>query len=159
MPTLLCLPQLSHLRQEWGIISCSKIAEVLSQQRAWACWGMERCRKGRTELWAGVFWGNVDFLHSDGVSQELSISISTCHSQHMEIPRLGVELELQLPAYTTATATPDPNRACDLHHNSWQCRIPNPRGRPGIEPKTSWFLVGFVSAVPQRELHSCHTSC
>ena len=27
------------------------------------------------------------------------------HSQHMEVPRLGVELELQLPAYTTATAT------------------------------------------------------
>ena len=26
----------------------------------------------------------------------------------MEVPRLGVELELQLPAYTTATATPDP---------------------------------------------------
>ena len=26
------------------------------------------------------------------------------HPQHMEIPRLGVESELQLPAYTTATA-------------------------------------------------------
>ena len=24
--------------------------------------------------------------------------------------------------------------------------------RPGIEPTTSWFLVGFVSAVPQQEL-------
>ena len=24
--------------------------------------------------------------------------------------------------------------------------------RPGIEPETSWFLVGFVSAVPRREL-------
>ena len=27
--------------------------------------------------------------------------------QHMEVHRLGVELELQLPAYTTATAMPD----------------------------------------------------
>ena len=27
---------------------------------------------------------------------------------HMEVPRLGVELELQLLAYTTATATQDP---------------------------------------------------
>ena len=26
---------------------------------------------------------------------------------HIDIPRLGVELELQLPAYTTAPATPD----------------------------------------------------
>ena len=27
---------------------------------------------------------------------------------HMGVPKLGVELELQLPAYTRATATPDP---------------------------------------------------
>ena len=26
---------------------------------------------------------------------------------HVEVPRLGVESELQLPAYTTATAVPD----------------------------------------------------
>ena len=29
------------------------------------------------------------------------------HPQHMEVPRLGVKLELQLPAYATATATLD----------------------------------------------------
>ena len=29
------------------------------------------------------------------------------HLWHMEVPRLGVKSELQLPAYTTATATPD----------------------------------------------------
>ena len=33
----------------------------------------------------------------------------SAHSQHMEVPRLEVELELQLPAYTTATATRDPS--------------------------------------------------
>ena len=27
---------------------------------------------------------------------------------HMEVPRLGVKLELQLPAYATAIAMPDP---------------------------------------------------
>ena len=32
------------------------------------------------------------------------------HPWHMEVPRLGVELELQLLAYNTATATPDLNR-------------------------------------------------
>ena len=26
------------------------------------------------------------------------------HAWHMEVPKLGVKLELQLPAYTTATA-------------------------------------------------------
>ena len=47
---------------------------------------------------------------------------------HMEVPRLGVELELKLPAYTTATATAmqDPNHVCNLHHGSQQHQILNP---------------------------------
>ena len=44
----------------------------------------------------------------------------------MEVPRLGVESELQLLAYTTATATPDLSCVCDLHHSSRQCPILNP---------------------------------
>ena len=44
----------------------------------------------------------------------------------MEVARLAAELELQLPAYTTATATRDPSRVCDLHRSSWQRRILNP---------------------------------
>ena len=47
------------------------------------------------------------------------------HWWHMEVPRPGVELELQLPAYTTAIATPDPSRVCDLYHSSGQRRIRN----------------------------------
>ena len=39
------------------------------------------------------------------------------HLWHMEVPRLGVELELLLPAYTTATATRDLRCICDLHHS------------------------------------------
>ena len=31
------------------------------------------------------------------------------HLWHMEVPRLGAESELQLPAYTTATAMQDPS--------------------------------------------------
>ena len=41
---------------------------------------------------------------------------------------LGVESELQLPAYTTATAMQDPSRVCDLHHSSQQRQILNPLG-------------------------------
>ena len=44
----------------------------------------------------------------------------------MEVPRLGVELEVQLPAYTTATAMPDPSHVCNLHHSLWQYWILNP---------------------------------
>ena len=51
-------------------------------------------------------------------------------------PWLGVELELQLPAYTTATATCDPSCVFDLHHSSRQHQILNPlskaRGRTHI---------------------------
>ena len=38
---------------------------------------------------------------------------------------MEVELELHLPPYTTATATPDPSHIRDLHHSSQQCRILN----------------------------------
>ena len=48
------------------------------------------------------------------------------HLQHMEVPRLGVGLELQLPAYTPATATRDLSHVCDLHHSSRQCQILKP---------------------------------
>ena len=74
------------------------------------------------------------------------------HPQHMEVPRLGTKLELQLPAYTTATVTPirpfyfifllftaapasygasqarGPIRAAaaSLQHISWQYQILNP---------------------------------
>ena len=48
------------------------------------------------------------------------------HPQHMEVPRLGVQSELQLSAYTTATATWDPSCICDLYHSSQQHPILNP---------------------------------
>ena len=44
----------------------------------------------------------------------------------MEVPRLGVEWELQLMAYTTAAAMRDMNRVCHLLHSSWQSRSLNP---------------------------------
>ena len=53
---------------------------------------------------------------------------------HMEVPRLGVELELQLLAYTTATAAPDLSQICNLHYSSWQGRILNPLSEPRMEP-------------------------
>ena len=43
----------------------------------------------------------------------------------MEVPRLGFELVLQLPATATATATQDSSCVCDLHHSSRQRRILN----------------------------------
>ena len=63
------------------------------------------------------------------------------HSWHMKVPRLGFKWKLQLPAYTTATATQDPSHVCDLHHSSRQRQILNPlsegRGQTLIRTDTS----------------------
>ena len=40
------------------------------------------------------------------------------HQQHMEVPRPGIQMELQLPAYTTTIAMPDVSRICDLRCSS-----------------------------------------
>ena len=62
----------------------------------------------------------------------------------MEFPRLGIELELQPRAYTTATATQDPSFVCDLYHSSRQCQTFNllikARDPTHILVDTSWIL-------------------
>ena len=64
----------------------------------------------------------------------LQFSITLCiffffllgpHLPHMAVSGLGVESELQLPAYTTVTAKPDLSRVFDQHHCSWQRWILN----------------------------------
>ena len=61
----------------------------------------------------------------------------------MEVTRLGVKLELQLPAYFTVTAS-DPSHICDLCHSSWQHQILNPlseiRDQTHMLMDTSWVF-------------------
>ena len=63
--------------------------------------------------------------------------------QYMEVPRLGVKLELQLLAYTTTTAMQDLSCICELHHSSGQHQIPDPlskaRDQTCILMDTSWI--------------------
>ena len=67
----------------------------------------------------------------------------------MEVPGLGVELELQLLVCTTATATWGPSHVCDLNHSSWQHRIPNPlrdaRDQTLILMDTSWICFHYAT--------------
>ena len=60
----------------------------------------------------------------------------------MEAPRPGVELELELLAYTVATARWDLSYICDLDHSLLQCWILNPlneaRDQTRILMDTSW---------------------
>ena len=56
----------------------------------------------------------VKFLnHSLSLSLFLGLNL-----WHMEVPRLGVEFELQLLAYGIATAVQDLSCIFDLHHSS-----------------------------------------
>ena len=82
------------------------------------------------------------------------------HLQQLEIPRLGIESELQLPAYTTATAMPDLSHICDLCCSWWEPQILNPlsKARDGTRilmdtsqvlntlshNRNSFFFVFFV---------------
>ena len=83
-----------------------------------------------------IYWEGFFFL--------CSFSFLGPHQQHIEIPRLGVKSELQLPAYTTDTAMQDSSHTCDLYHSSWQYWVLNPlseaRDPTCILMDNSWVL-------------------
>ena len=62
------------------------------------------------------------------------------HLRHMEVPRLKVKSELQLPVYATVTAMWHLNHICNLHHSSWKQQILHPWQWPEIEPASLWTL-------------------
>ena len=78
------------------------------------------------------------------------------HLQHVEVPRLETESELQLLAYTIATAMQD------LSHRyrsvTYTTAHSNARSlihwvRPRIKPVSSWWiLVGFITTEPRQKL-------
>ena len=78
----------------------------------------------------------------------------------MEVPGLGLQLDPQLMAYTTATATPDPSHFCDVHHSSLQCWILNPlsgvRNWTQILVDTSWVRSCWATAGMPQGLFLCY---
>ena len=69
----------------------------------------------------------------------------------MEVPSIEVKSELQLLAYSTATAMQDLSHICDLHHSSWQSRIPNPlsEARDRIHILMDTSQISFHSATTE----------
>ena len=78
---------------------------------------MKIIEKIEEDVWVGEAVGLVFFCSF--------VCLGLC-LRHMEVPRLGVELELQLLVYTTATTTWDLSCICKLHSSSRQRRILNP---------------------------------
>ena len=60
------------------------------------------------------------------------------HMQHIEIPRLGVESELQVLGWATAISMQDLSHICDLYHSSWQYQILNPLNKAWYQ---TWILM------------------
>ena len=68
---------------------------------------------------------------------------------HMDVPRLGVKSELELPDYATATATWDLSFVCHLHQSSQQHWIVNllseARDRTCVVMHTSWICYRWAT--------------
>ena len=98
------------------------------------------------ELWAWCMWSDSSFVFCF-VFVFVFVFVFFCflwlHLWHTEVPRLGVESELQLPAYTTATATQELSCICDLQHRSQQCWIADPLSKAkdwtSVLMDTTWF--------------------
>ena len=69
------------------------------------------------------------------------------HPRHMEVPRLGAELELQLQAYSIVKAMQDPSCVCNLHQSSWQTGSLTHWGQ-GSNPHPHGLIVGSVTTEP-----------
>ena len=68
----------------------------------------------------------------------------------MDVPRLRVKSELQLPAYTTPIAMWDLSHICDLHHSSQQRQIPSPMSK-------AWYGTHIFMDTSQIRFH-CSTT-
>ena len=78
--------------------------------------------------------------------------------KHMEVLRLGIKQELQLPAYTPATAMRDLSRIYDLLHSTRQRRILDPlnkaRDRSHILRDTSQVRFHCATGTPLSSFES-----
>ena len=122
-------------------LSVSRSAMPASEQQLLEQWKRKRTRR---EVAMQIFQEPCGSPFSNGFCLFcFAFSLfSGSHQQHMEVPTLGVKLELQLQTHTTATATQDPSHICNLHHSSRQRQILNPlcEAREGtrILMVTSW---------------------
>ena len=101
---------------------------------------LQQAQEPGTADQARLGWGEEEggSLHPNG----WFLSFLGPHLKHTKVPRLEVESQLLLLAYTTATATPGP--VCDLHHCSRPCQSLHPlvkaMDRTCILMDTSWVL-------------------
>ena len=70
----------------------------------------------------------------------------------MEVSKLGVESELQLSTYATATAMWDLSHVCDLYHTHGQCQILNQVSKARDWAHIHMNTIQFITAEQQQNL-------
>ena len=78
-----------------------EVVTLSSQQRMQVTRGPKSIPSSNQLVIGDLFWNTFFFFL-------LFFLFLGQHLRHMEVLRVGVELEPQLPAYMTATVTPDP---------------------------------------------------
>ena len=78
------------------------------------------------------------------------------HMWHMEVPRRGVEMELSRQSTPQVQQHQSQASAatCTIAHGN--TRSLTHWAKPGIEPASSWILVGFITAEPWWKLPEKH---
>ena len=76
------------------------------------------------------------------------------HPHQMEVPRLGLELELQRPDYATAIATRDLSCICNLYHSLQKQGILSPLSEARDQTRILMDTSQFVTAEPCQELQN-----
>ena len=77
------------------------------------------------------------------------------HLWYMEVPGLGVESELQLPAYATATKMQDLRGICGLHCSLRQSQILTPLSETRDWIHFLWILCWVLNPLSHNEYSSC----
>ena len=131
-------PLTSHMvrhsnRQAEAISIYSAGAAIYQEAGSWAAWVLESVFPGLSPPTPRPRLHLHLHLSPAGVLHELIFCLFVCfgvffaflgsHLLHMEAPKLGVELELQLPTYTSVM--PDLSCVCNPHHSSWRLGILN----------------------------------
>ena len=84
-----------------------------------------------------------------------------CSHGILKVPRLEAELELQLPAYTTAITAWNSSCICNLFCSLWQCQILNPLSEArdrNLHPHgyCVMFLTCWTTTGTPRDIFGCH---
>ena len=90
-------------------------------------------------LWVAQFYciAFLNVQHVNLLKIKVFFRAAPTAYEHMEVPSLGVEWELQLPAYTTATARHDRSHVCDIHYTTAHSLLSDARNGTYIFTDTS----------------------